>query len=156
MIKNVILDMGNTLLKFDPNVSLNKFCSSEEEKVNVRKALFDSKEWILGDKGEISDKDRFDKVRQKLSHYKLTCKALEDYIKLFNNFIEAIKNNSLTEQHFKLMSINYEYKYTGKNKLDKYIYYLNYWQEDKNKLEQDYTDKFTEIVNSKDFHELYE
>ena len=100
-------------------------------------------------------KDRFDKVRQKLSHYKLTCKALEDYIKLFNNFIETIKNNSLTEQHFNLMSINYEYKYTGKNKLDKYIYYLKYWQEDKNKLEQDYTDKFTEIINSKDFHELY-
>ena len=49
------------------------------------------------------------------------------------------------------MSINYEYKYTGKNKLDKYIYYLKYWQEDKNKLEQDYTDKFTEIINSNDF-----
>ena len=27
--------------------------------------------------------NRFDKVRQKLSDYKLTCKALEDYIKLF-------------------------------------------------------------------------
>ena len=99
--------------------------------------------------------DRFDKVRQKLSHYKLKCKALEDYIKLFNNFIETIKNNSLTEQHFNLMSINYEYKYTGKNKLDKYIYYLKYWQEDKNKLEQDYTDKFTEIINSNDFRKLF-
>ena len=53
------------------------------------------------------------------------------------------------------MSINYEYKYTGKNKLDKYIYYLKYWQEDKNKLEQDYTDKFTEIINSNDFRELF-
>ena len=63
MIKNVILDMGNTLLRFAPDVSLNKFCSSEEEKANVRKALFDSKEWIMGDAGEISDKDRFDKVK---------------------------------------------------------------------------------------------
>ena len=30
MIKKVILDMGNVFLKFDPEVSLNKYCSSEE------------------------------------------------------------------------------------------------------------------------------
>ncbi len=28
MIKNIVLDMGNVLLDYDPEVSLNKFCLS--------------------------------------------------------------------------------------------------------------------------------
>lgn len=63
MIKNVVLDMGNVLLDFDPDVSLYKFCSSDEEKECIRKELFKGPEWKLGDKGDIKDKDRFDLVK---------------------------------------------------------------------------------------------
>ena len=66
MIKNAILDMGNVLLKFDPEVSLNKYCSSKEEKSLVRKALFEGKEWIQVDAAEISDKDKFEKTKHKI------------------------------------------------------------------------------------------
>lgn len=63
MIKNVVLDMGNVLLDFDPDVSLNEFCSSEEEKEIISKELFNGPEWLMGDKGDIKDKDRFDLVK---------------------------------------------------------------------------------------------
>ena len=66
MIKNVILDMGNVLLHFDPEVSLNKYCKTEEEKNIIRKNLFQGKEWVMSDAGEISDKDKFDKVKDKV------------------------------------------------------------------------------------------
>ena len=63
MIKNVVLDMGNVLLDFNPEFVLSEFCSSEEEKEVIRKELFEGPEWALGDKGDIKDKDRFDLVK---------------------------------------------------------------------------------------------
>ena len=35
MIKNVILDMGNTLLRYSPEVSLDKYCTSDEKKSSI-------------------------------------------------------------------------------------------------------------------------
>ena len=66
MIKNVFLDMGNVLLDFNPDFSLNKYCKTEEEKEIIRKALFEGKEWVMSDAGEISDKDKFEKVKHKV------------------------------------------------------------------------------------------
>ena len=63
MIKNVVLDMGNVLLDFNPEFVLSEFCASEEEKEVIRKELFEGPEWALGDKGDIKDKDRFDLVK---------------------------------------------------------------------------------------------
>ncbi|MBR3057861.1 MAG: HAD family phosphatase [Clostridiales bacterium] len=63
MIKNVVLDMGNVLLDYNPDAVLNMFCSSDEEKDIIRKELFNGPEWLMGDKGEIKDKDRFDLVK---------------------------------------------------------------------------------------------
>lgn len=71
MVKNVVLDMGNVLLDFNPEVSLNLYCYSEEEKEIIRRELFHGPEWKLGDKGEIKDKDRFDlvKIRVPVEHH---------------------------------------------------------------------------------------
>ena len=66
MIKNVVLDMGNVLLDFNPEFVLNTFCSSDEEKEIINKELFNGPEWKLGDKGDIKDKDRFDLVKARV------------------------------------------------------------------------------------------
>lgn len=63
MIKNIVLDMGNVLLDYNPGFVLNEFCSSDEEKEIIDKELFNGPEWSLGDKGEIKDKDRFGLVK---------------------------------------------------------------------------------------------
>lgn len=63
MIKNIVLDMGNVLLDFNPGFVLDTFCSSDDEKAVIRKELFKGPEWLMGDKGEIKDKDRFDLVK---------------------------------------------------------------------------------------------
>ncbi|MBO4927437.1 MAG: HAD family phosphatase [Clostridiales bacterium] len=63
MIKNVVLDMGNVLLDYNPEAVLNRFCSSEEEKDVIRRELFLGPEWLMGDRGDIKDKDRFDLVK---------------------------------------------------------------------------------------------
>ena len=66
MIKNIITDMGNVLLRFDPEVSLNEFCSTEESKNIIRKELFNGPEWIEGDLGIIKNGDRYEKVRYRV------------------------------------------------------------------------------------------
>lgn len=66
MIKNIILDMGNVLLDFNPEVSLKKFCRTEEERNLIRNELFLGPEWALGDKGEIKDRDRYDIIKNRI------------------------------------------------------------------------------------------
>ena len=51
MIKNIVLDMGNVLLEFNPNVIIDKTCDTEEEKALILKELFFGEEWIMGDYG---------------------------------------------------------------------------------------------------------
>ena len=66
MIRNIVLDMGNVLLDFNPEFVLDTFCSSEEEKNVIRKELFEGPEWALGDRGDIKDKDRFDLIKDRV------------------------------------------------------------------------------------------
>lgn len=66
MLKNIILDMGNVLLRFDPEVSLNLFCKTEESKNIIRKELFEGPEWIQGDYGTITNEGRFQPVSKRV------------------------------------------------------------------------------------------
>ena len=63
MIKNIVLDMGNVLLDYNPEFVLTTFCSSPEEKDIIDRELFNGPEWKMGDRGDISDKDRFDLIK---------------------------------------------------------------------------------------------
>ena len=63
MIKNIVLDMGNVLLDYNPEFVLNTFCSSAEEKEIIDRELFNGPEWKMGDRGDIKDKDRFDLIK---------------------------------------------------------------------------------------------
>ena len=60
MIKNIILDMGNVLLEYNPKKMLDAICTTQKSKDIIYKELFQGEEWILGDKGEIQNHQRFD------------------------------------------------------------------------------------------------
>lgn len=66
MIKNVIMDMGNVLLSYDPHVILNKVCDTEEEKQLILTHLFQSDIWLMGDRGEIKNEERYDLAKEYL------------------------------------------------------------------------------------------
>lgn len=59
MIKNIVLDMGNVLLDYNPDVCLKLFVVSEEDRQLIRRELFEGPEWVQGDLGEILDVERF-------------------------------------------------------------------------------------------------
>lgn len=65
-IKNLIFDMGNVLMKFDPWVSLDYFCKSSKEKEIIYQELFKGPEWIMADEGIITNGQRYDFVKNRV------------------------------------------------------------------------------------------
>lgn len=66
MIKNIVLDMGNVLLDYDPEVCLNKFLGTEKDRAVIRRELFEGPQWIEGDLGYIKDAERFYEVSKRV------------------------------------------------------------------------------------------
>ena len=65
-MKNVIFDMGNVLLQYDPGVCLHHFVEQEEDRALIRRELFEGPEWVEGDLGHITDEERFDGVSRRV------------------------------------------------------------------------------------------
>ena len=65
-IQNVVFDMGNVLMDFQPGFSLDKYCADEAEKALIRRELFEGPEWEQGDLGLIRDEDRFDLIKSRV------------------------------------------------------------------------------------------
>lgn len=66
MIKNIIFDMGNVLLDYNPYVILDQVCDTQEEKQIIKKELFAGPEWAMGDRGDITNAERFDLVKKRV------------------------------------------------------------------------------------------
>lgn len=66
LIKNIVLDMGNVLLTYDPHVILNRVCETKDEKRLILSELFEGEEWIMGDRGDITNEQRYDLVKERL------------------------------------------------------------------------------------------
>ena len=66
MIKNIVLDMGNVLLDYNPDIILDRTCENDEEKAIIYKELFLGEEWIMGDYGTIKNAERFAGVSKRV------------------------------------------------------------------------------------------
>lgn len=66
MIKNIILDMGNVLLDYNPWYILDCLFDTKEDKELILKELFEGPEWVLGDIGSITNIQRYDTVRKRV------------------------------------------------------------------------------------------
>ena len=69
MIKNIILDMGNVLLDYNPHVILEKVLDNEEERQLIYQELFLGDEWVQGDLGYITNEQRYEGVRKRVPEY---------------------------------------------------------------------------------------
>ena len=58
MIKNIVFDMGNVLIRFDPEYFLTREGITEKhDRETAMKALFRSVEWAMMDRGDLSEKN---------------------------------------------------------------------------------------------------
>lgn len=66
MIKNIVFDMGNVLLDYDPGVCLDYFLEDESDKALIMRELFQGPEWICGDLGYLTDEERYEQVKERI------------------------------------------------------------------------------------------
>jgi len=65
-IKNIILDMGNVLLDYDTKRILDTFCDITDARDVINTELFNGPEWIMADKGDIHETDKFSLVKTRV------------------------------------------------------------------------------------------
>lgn len=66
MIKNVIFDLGNVVLKLKWNIVLDKYSNNTEDKKLLNKVIFESEEWQKLDEGTIEKQDAINIMLSKL------------------------------------------------------------------------------------------
>lgn len=66
MIKNIIFDMGNVLLDYNPRIPLGMYLDNDSDRTLIRKELFESEEWILRDKGMITKDEMYHRIVQRI------------------------------------------------------------------------------------------
>lgn len=67
MIKNIIFDLGNVLLNFKPLEYLNSKLSNEKKIQEVYKEIFLSEEWLMLDRGIITEEEAIDRIYKRSS-----------------------------------------------------------------------------------------
>lgn len=66
MIRNIIFDMGNVLLNFDPEIPLHAFVDNDADRAIIREELFHGPEWAMADAGIITNAERFEPVSKRV------------------------------------------------------------------------------------------
>lgn len=67
MIKNIVFDMGNVLVRYDAKKVCRYFMEDQEEMERVCTSVFVSPEWILLDMGVISEEEALKKMCDRLT-----------------------------------------------------------------------------------------
>ena len=76
-IKNIVFDMGRVLLDYDPVLVARHMGASEEESALIKKHLFGSEEWILLDKGTITEEEALERIQERLPNERMRKLAKE-------------------------------------------------------------------------------
>lgn len=100
MIKNVIFDLGNVLLRFDPQGYLRTKVNDENKVQELYNEIFLSQEWPMLDRGTISEKDAIDQiVKRSLQNAELIRHCMANWYEILVpmedniNVLKEIKNS---------------------------------------------------------------
>jgi len=66
MIKNMVFDMGNVLVRYDSMRVCRQYMTEEEEQKRVNTSVFVSPEWLMLDMGVISEEEALKKMQARL------------------------------------------------------------------------------------------
>ena len=81
MIKNIVFDMGNVLIYFDPELFMNRYPISEEGKTLLRNEAFRSVEWVMMDRGAMDDTEAEKHILPRLPEqmHSVVCELIEKW-----------------------------------------------------------------------------
>lgn len=86
MIKNIVFDMGNVILRWDPQYIASRLTDNPDEQIMIEKDLFGSKYWQMLDQGLIS----VDEVIKELGNNPVLINGLLHWHDYFEPYLEMI------------------------------------------------------------------
>ena len=67
MIKNIVFDMGQVLMKFDEDFFIERLgISDPEDRKLLKREVFDTVEWVRMDRGDLKDHEVFEIVKKRI------------------------------------------------------------------------------------------
>ncbi|MDO4493935.1 MAG: HAD family phosphatase [Clostridia bacterium] len=66
MIKNILFDMGNVLMDWDPNSYLDRENLSPEDRLTIWRGVYGSAEWQMTDRGSITLDEALERMRVRI------------------------------------------------------------------------------------------
>lgn len=107
MYKNIIFDIGNVLLSFNPREYLEEKIT-EDKIEDLYREIFQSKEWIMLDRGTITENEAINKIIERNINYgndiKLVFEDWHDILKPIEETIEILKE--LKENGYKIFYLS--------------------------------------------------
>lgn len=90
MIKNIVFDMGQVLVDFDPDFFIEHYVTEPQDARLLRNELFDKSEWVEMDRGTMTEEDLVEPVCARLPerlHFAVKELLLhwQDYMKVLHN-----------------------------------------------------------------------
>jgi putative hydrolase of the HAD superfamily len=96
MYKNIIFDIGNVILDFNPKAYLSKKISDTNKVLEVHKELFQSEEWVMLDRGVITEEEArkviINRSKTNGDLIKLAFEGWYDILTPIESTVEVIKN----------------------------------------------------------------
>lgn len=90
MIKNIIFDMGNVLLRYDPAYIAENIFKDKNKSKEICKIISCSKQWRMLDEGKITDEQAILQLTKKYSNYKEEiCNYMQNWINFLPGFDET-------------------------------------------------------------------
>ena len=62
MIKNIIFDMGQVLIHWSPDMFLDRYALTEEDRLLLKRELYASIEWVQLDHGTITEDEALERI----------------------------------------------------------------------------------------------
>lgn len=123
MVKNIVFDLGNVLLKFNPEKIIKVYQKNLKEEIYNN--IFDSKEWVMLDRGEISSQYATKKFIEKMpDHEKIIREIMnswDDYLKPIDENLNLLKE--LSKSPFNLYVLSNFHKDAFKKVSNKYNFF---------------------------------
>ena len=100
-------------------------------------------------------KNKIEKINEIFSNNKVTCEKLKKYQEKIEELYKIISDHNLTDNHFALMFENFKCKVSPVPNIETLLIYSKEWIKCNDELNKDYTEIFSQIINSTYFKDLY-
>lgn len=129
MIKNIIFDVGNVLMKYDPDGCMERLGFDEKEREEVNKAMFQDESWNESDRGVLTSRELLEEFISHNPAYEAQIRCayahMGDTLSLMPHalpWVEALKKRGY---HLYILSNYAEYTFEQTEKEMKFLPYMD-------------------------------